>query len=160
MDAIEYLLNHLAEEYRFFPNANLVLTTKDMVCPFKLGEREYCTGFFDIGNKYYRIIKDYSTDGCIFRGLPNSLYVKAEYPVVCNIAKWVQEKIFNFMLANAEMQQAKTELVRLRIATNMIYGLSYLNADSKLLWSNWIRELYWERKKVLHQWYLDYVLPF
>lgn len=160
MDAIEYLLNHLAEEYKFFPDTKVVLTTKDMTCPHILGGKKYCVGFFDIDKQYYKFIKDYNIDGCIFKGLPNSLSIKAKYPTVYNIANWIQERIFNFMLSHTEIQQSKTELVRLRIATNMIYGLTYLDSDSKLLWSNWIKELYWERKKVLHQWYLENILPF
>lgn len=160
MGAVEYLLNHLAEEYKFFPDTKVVLTTKDMNCQHVLAGKEYCVGFFDIDNKYYKFVKDYNADGCIFRGLPNSICVKAKYPAVYNIADWMQKKIFNFMISHAEVQQSKTELVRLRIATNMIYGLPYLDNNSKLLWSSWVKELYWERKKILHQWYLENILPF
>ena len=64
------------------------------------------------------------------------------------------------MIANAEFAQSKTELVRLRIAVNMINSLPYLSHNDKILWTNWVQELYWERKKVLHEWYLQYILPF
>ena len=64
------------------------------------------------------------------------------------------------MITNAEFAQSKTELVRLRIAVNMINSLSYLSHNDKILWTNWVQELYWERKKILHEWYLQYILPF
>ena len=65
-----------------------------------------------------------------------------------------------FAISHAEMQQTKTELVQLRIANSMIMNLKCLSSDDRILWANWIKELYWERKKILHRWYLEYVLPF
>lgn len=160
MDAKEYLLNHLAEEYRPHRGTVVVLTTKDAYIPFMLNGRIYCTGKMDIDNQWYAFIADETVDGCILHGLPRSLFIRTKYRAVNAIAEWINNNIFRFMLEHSEVQQSKTELVRLRIAVNMISTAPYLDKDSKILWSNWVKELYWERKKVLHQWYLENILPF
>ena len=64
------------------------------------------------------------------------------------------------MIDTADYANTKTELVRLRIAVNMIYTLDCLTESEKITWSNGIKDLYWERKKLLQQWYVTYVLPF
>ena len=51
------------------------------------------------------------------------------------------------------------ELVNLRINVNLIYKLP-LSIEQKRKWADWIKELYWNRKVLLNQWYIDYVLPF
>lgn len=160
MKAFEYLQKNIDKEYSFYPGIFIALTTKDAVTPFMLNGKEYCVGRVNIGNQYYNFIRDESTDGAIFRGLPNSIHKRIENPVLETIAKRIQDKIMVFAVTHAEMQQTKTELVQLRIANNMIMNLKCINSDDRILWANWIKELYWERKKVLHRWYLENVLPF
>lgn len=160
MKAFEYLQKNIKKEYSFYPGTVISLTTKDAVTPFKLNGKEYCTGRTKIGNQYYNFLKDESSDGAIFSGLPDNIYKRIEYPILNTIAQRIQDKIMIFAVSHAEMQQTKTELVQLRIANSMIMNLKCLSSDDRILWANWIKELYWERKKILHRWYLEYVLPF
>lgn len=161
MNAFEYLQKNISKEYSFYPGTIIALTTKDATTPFILNGKEYCTGRINIGKQYYNLLKDESSDGAIFSGLPNSILVRIENPVLNTIAQKIQDKIMVFAVDHAEMQQTKTELVQLRIADSMIMNLKCIESNyDRLLWANWIKELYWERKKILHRWYLEYVLPF
>ena len=71
MKAFEYLQKNIKKEYSFYPGTVISLTTKDAVTPFKLNGKEYCTGRTKIGNQYYNFLKDESSDGAIFSGLPD-----------------------------------------------------------------------------------------
>ena len=61
MKAFEYLQKNIKKEYSFYPGTVISLTTKDAVTPFKLNEKEYCTGRTKIGNQYYNFLKDESS---------------------------------------------------------------------------------------------------
>nr|DAJ18142.1 MAG TPA: hypothetical protein [Podoviridae sp. ctY3D12] len=155
-----YLTINLDEVYKRHALTVPVLTTPDRCIPFMLNGREYCTGKMNFGKAWYAFLRDETSDGAIMRGLPNSIEMQIKHPSIRTIVDWITDKLFEPMITNAEFAQSKTELVRLRIAVNMINSLSYLSHNDKILWTNWVRELYWERKKILHEWYLQYILPF
>lgn len=160
MTAEEYLNKCILDKYKPCPGCLIRPIPKDTIVPFIVNNKFYCTGKYNIGDKWWGFFTDYNTDGCIIKELPNSVQVRQNHPEVYLITKWIDKNLFKFMLENAEMPQAKTELVHLRIAVNMILKLEYLSKEDKDVWVNWIQELYWSRKRVLHQWYLEYVLPF
>ena len=108
MKAFEYLQKNIKKEYSFYPGTVISLTTKDAVTPFKLNGKEYCTGRTKIGNQYYNFLKDESSDGAIFSGLPDNIYKRIEYPILNVIAQRIQDKIMVFAVSHAEMQQTKT----------------------------------------------------
>lgn len=144
MEALEYLLKNIAIKYSYFPGI--------------LGCRSY------IDNKGYHIfeyLNSNSIDGAILRGWNRfSLYLNSHYRAIHTIEMYIQNEVMLRMLNNAEFPQTKTELVKLKIAVNKIFSLTFLPAEDKIWWSEWVKELYWERKKVLHQWYLENILPF
>ena len=63
------------------------------------------------------------------------------------------------MFENVEINNTNTDLVRLRIAINMIDKLP-IDIELKQKTSEWLKGYFWERKRFLQQWYLDNVLPF
>lgn len=160
MEAIEYLLNNIDPKYNIYAFKMPILTTTDDTTPFKLNGKVYCAGKWDYKNQYYKIIAIESIDGAITYGLPNAITTLIEHPQLYNTVKWISDKLFISMLDNAEQSQTKTELVRLRIASNLIGNIDYLSPDARNNWMRWVQELYWERKKVLHKWYLEFILPF
>lgn len=160
MKATDYLKMNLDGLYKKRALTIPVLTTPDRHIPFKLNGREYCVGKMNFGKEWYAFLKDETSDGSILYGLPQAIKVQIKHPNIRTIVDWINDKLFEPMIMNSEFAQTKTELVRLRIAVNMINSIPYLDNNSKILWSNWIKELYWERKKILHEWYLQYVLPF
>lgn len=118
----------------------------------------YNTYSSEYNGKYFmRTYCEYDGSITNVKGL---IYQLLENKSLFAIVHYANLQLFQFMLMNAEMAQSKTELVRLRIVVNMILSTPYLTHNMKILWSNWIKELYWERKKVLHKWYLDNILPF
>lgn len=158
--AIEYLQTNLRPEYRFYPGKLVILTTPNTSTPFMLGNKVYCTGYFDIRNNWYKIIRDDSIDGAITYGMCNYIYTYAEHPEIYKLIKRIQNKVMLPMINNPENSNTKTELVQLRIATNMIMTLKFIEHNEKLVWANWIRDLYWKRKALINQYIIDYILPF
>lgn len=143
MEAIEYLITKIAPKYSYFPGI--------------LGYRLYKENGCDV----MEFLNSSCIDGAILRGWGRFfLYMKDHFKEIHEIEMYIQNEVMLRMLNNAEMSQIKTELVKLRIAVNMIYSLKCLKAEDKNLWANWVKELYWERKAKLHQWYIEYVLPF
>lgn len=143
MEAAEYLINNIATKYSYFPGI--------------LGYRQYVENGCDV----MEFLNSDNLDGAITRGWRRfPLYIKSHYRELHIIELYVQNEVMLRMLNNVELPQAKTELVKLRIAVNRIFSLTFLSTEDKRLWSTWIQELYWERKKILHKWYLEYVLPF
>lgn len=161
MNASEYLSINLPRIYQPFPDTIVTITNKDINPPFRLPNGDiYCTGSYYQNNKQILFIKNYDTDGCIYRGLEGSIFYKTYNPKINQVGRWIDDNVFKPMLDNAEIPKTKTELVKLRIAVNMILNLHYLTAKDKLRWYEWIKELYWNRKAVLHKWYIEEVLPF
>lgn len=160
MNVIEYLQTNLEPVYRFYAGHIPILTTHDMNTPFILNGKVYCTGFINIGKNWYKIVVDESMDGAITYGLRNYISIRATHPEIYTIIRRIQDKLMLSMIANLESTSTKTELVQLRIVTNMIMNLTYLDSDIRLDWTNWIRDLYWKRKAAVHQYIINYVLPF
>ena len=161
MSPLEYLNQNIAKIYRSYPDVIVVKTTKDYYPPFKLpNDQIFCTGSFYEGNKQIIFIKNPKCDGSIYYGLPGALFYKTYNPRINKIGKWLTDNLFKPMLFEAEMHNIKTELVKLRIGVNMILNIHYLSAKDKLAWTEWIKELYWNRKAILHKWYMEEVLPF
>jgi len=73
---------------------------------------------------------------------------------------WMHKNLFKYMISTAERPQYNTEAVRLRIAVNMIMKLSCFTQKERLAYADWIKDLYWERRKVLSRWYVETMLPF
>lgn len=143
MEATEYLINNIAPKYSYFPGI--------------LGCRKYVENGCDT----FEFLNSNSLDGAILRGWHRfPLYLWSHYKEIHTVELYVQNEVMLRMLNNAELPQTKTELVKLRIAVNRINSLTFLSAEDRLMWMNWIKELYWERKKILHKWYLEYILPF
>lgn len=161
MTPLEYLEKNALEIYLPFADTTVEVFPRDYNPPFKLPNGEiFCVGSICEGNKQYAFIKNYNTDGCIYQGLKDSIFYKTYNPKIHSIGKWITDNLFKPMLDKAEMPETKTELVKLRIAVNMILQLHYLSAKDKIAWTEWIKELYWNRKAVLHKWYMEEVLPF
>ena len=161
MTPLEYLIAHLDKKYHPYKDTIVQTVTKDYEPPFKLPNGEiYCTGSWTIGKRHVICVVNNKCDGCIYRGLPNQIFYKTYNPSINTLGQWISDSIFQFMLDSVEFNQNKTELVRLRIAVNQIFKLDYLSAHEKIQWSDWIKELYWNRKAVLNKWYIDEVLPF
>lgn len=85
-------------------------------------------------------------------------------PQASNIVRWINEKIFTSMLNQtlAGMNTIyTTEFVRLRIAANLIEKLE-LNAEQKTEWIFQLNSVYYERKKVISEYYLKEIveIPF
>lgn len=161
MDPLEYLNQNAITIYRPYADTTVVKTTKDYHPPFKLSNGQiFCTGSFYEGDKQFVFIKNPNCDGSIYYGLPGALFYKTYNPRINNIGRWLTNSLFKPMLDKAEIHDTKTELVKLRIGINMILSIHYLSAKDKLAWAEWIKELYWNRKAVLHKWYMEEVLPF
>lgn len=161
MTPLEYLEKNAPSMYLPFADTIVEIVPKDYNPPFRLPNgRIYCTGSICEKDKHYVFIKNYKVDGCIYHGLKDSIFYKTYNPRINDIGKWITNSLFNPMLETAEMPEIKTELVKLRIAVNMILQLHYLSAKDKIAWTEWIKELYWNRKAVLHKWYIEEVLPF
>ena len=160
MSPLEYLNQNIVKMYRPYPDVIVVKATKDYNPPFKLPNGQiHCTGSFYHGGKQFLFIKNNECDGCIYYGLPNSIFYKTYNPKINSIGNWLNNSLFAPMIQNAEMQSTKTELVKLRIGINIILETN-ISVSSKLAWTEWIKELYWNRKAVLHKWYMEEVLPF
>lgn len=155
----DYLKQNLDIKYHKHPVSIYQLITEDTCVPFKIGDKIYCTGRIRDNKKTYAIIYDHRYDGCIFQGLPNSIFYRMYNPSINNILIWIDNNLFKRLIKNATEPDIRTELVKLRIAVNMIYKLNYLSNEEKIKWSEWIKELFWNRKAVIQNWYCNCVLP-
>ena len=151
MTATEYLAQ--SEQYSPYPGIYILRTTSTLL--------RNCSGSFVENNIEYSFYKTNDYDGRIIQGLPKSidfqLYYRKEF---IQIIKRLN-KFFLDMVETIEKGTSNNdcELVNLRINVNLIYKLP-LSIEQKRTWADWIKELYWNRKVLLNQWYIDYVLPF
>lgn len=126
--------------------------------PFIKDGELYCTGSIIYNHIKYDFIK-VNMDGRILIGLPNYIEYQIQKPnYLYQIWKRLDE-FFNELIIFAEFPDQNRELVNLRINVNLIYQLP-LPKEDKLQWADWIKELYWNRKVLLNEWYIKYVLPF
>lgn len=103
------------------------------------------------------ITNDY--DGRIIEGLPYALDFQFKHRKEFFFIVKRLDKFFSNMFQNVDYTANNRELVNLRININLIYKTS-LSKEYKLQWADWIKELYWNRKALLNQWYINNVLPF
>lgn len=158
MSIEEYLEKNLDKEYKSYPDSRVYVSSS--FHPFKYNNKIYCTGSIRVDNVKYDFITDYTRDGCIRKYLPNAVYYEIKYrsellPVI-NRAN----AFFTHILITAEFSNTKTELVLLRILINEIHKLTFIPIKDRNYWEVWIKELYWNRKRVINKWYIDCVLPF
>ena len=154
MTAEEYLAQ---TKYRYIIGSMPVLSMGE-VHPFIKDDKTYCTGTIIINNTEYEFIK-IDLDEQIILGLPKRSMYQLKHPkIIFNIWKRLN-KFFQGMVISAEFPNQDRELVQLRINVNLIYQLP-LPREDKLQWADWIKELYWNRKAILNEWYIKYVLPF
>lgn len=78
---------------------------------------------------------------------------------------WINEKIFTYeltLLCNEKKVDTITAFVRIRIAQNMIHKLNILTEDEKEEWANLIKIIFYERLRVMINYYLTDIekLPF
>lgn len=78
---------------------------------------------------------------------------------------WINEKIFTYeltLLCNKKKVDTITAFVRIRIAQNMIHKLNILTEDEKEEWANLIKIIFYERLRVMINYYLTDIekLPF
>jgi len=104
-------------------------------------------------NKTYLVIKDVLNDGTTeFNFIPWS-------PESYKAIMWIKSNLIDYTLSTRESVQEKTQLVRLRIANNMIFKLP-LSKDLQIQISELIKKMYWELRKEIYDWYIANVLPF
>lgn len=157
MTAYEYLVEK-GGKYSPFPG-NIPLVTMGKYTPFKVKGEIYCTGVINYNGIKYGFFVDKNFDGCILLGLPQSV----EYQIQCKELKGILRrlnKLFTDMILLAEDSNTNSELVQLRIIVNMMYKLKNIDKYDRTQWVSWVLELFWNRKRLLNQWYIDYVLPF
>lgn len=155
-----YLQSNIDPIYRITPGIVIIPITADTVTPFMLNNRVYCTGRIML-DTFCAIIRDYTIDGAIIRGLPNAVMTIRLYPRINGLISYINEKLLGIMMINElESPNSKTYLVRLRIVVNMIYNSSFLTSEQKRIWSEWIKELTWARMACLNSWYIKYMLPY
>lgn len=142
---------------RFEGSIPLILTSN--YHPFIKDNKIYCTGTFKNNGLEYGFFRT-KLDGRLLLGLPHSV----EYQInlrnnIWNLWKRL-DNFFNEIIETAEFANNDRELVNLRINVNLIYSLPIIPIENKTMWADWIKELYWNRKVLLNQWYIDNVLPF
>lgn len=126
--------------------------------PFIKDNEIYCTGTITVNKVQYNFIK-VELDGRILFGLPNCINHQIKQP--SNIF-WMWNRLNEFfrnLIIFAEFSDQNRELVQLRINVNLMYTLPIPKED-KIRWADWVKELYWNRKALLNEWYIKYVLPF
>lgn len=154
MTALEYLQLNAKPEYRIFSRSTITQIACDSDAVGTTGSY-----FTEVGTQVC-FEKDSTHDGCIYLGLPLAIVNMDKFPIIIITGDWIEQNLFKLMLQNAEFPQTKTELIMLRISVNMILKLNCLSTMDRIAWSEWIKELYWNRKAVLHKWYCECVLPF
>ena len=160
MSIEEYLDKHLDEEYKPYPDHRTYISNG--FHPFRYKGEVYCVGFIRVDNTDYNFIVDNARDGCIKKGL---IPVKAIYYEVRHRKEFMSvldraNALFQYIITTAEYSNIKTELVLLRILVNQIHKLTFMPLKERNEWEVWIKELYWNRKRVINKWYIDCVLPF
>lgn len=96
----------------------------------------------------------------------NLLHFKLDKFKECKkILWWINEKIFTYeltLLCNEKKVDTITAFVRIRIAQNMIHKLDILTEDEKEEWANLIKIIFYERLRVMINYYLTEIekLPF
>ena len=116
-------------------------------------------------------LNDHELHGKIIISYKSYFILSNRYPVmytyiylpdvqpVWKFMNFISDKIIKQMFENVEINNTNTDLVRLRIAINMIDKLP-IDIELKQKTSEWLKGYFWERKRFLQQWYLDNVLPF
>lgn len=160
MSIEEYLDIYLDWEYKPYPDSRVYVSNG--FHPLRHNNKIYCTGFITKNNVNYNFIEDYSRDGCIKKGL---IPVKAIYYEIDHRKEFMSvidraNALFHHIVTTAEFSNIKTELVLLRILVNQIHKLTFMPLKERNEWEVWIKELYWNRKRVINKWYIDCVLPF
>ena len=156
----DYLQSNIDEIYKIMPSIVVIPITNNIVTPFMLNGKIYCTGRIML-DTLCAVLRDYSVDGAIIYGLPNAVMTIRLHPNIHTVIRYVNDKLLGIIMINElESPNSKTYLVRLRIAVNMIYNLSYLTSEQKFMWSEWIKELTWARMACLNSWYIKYMLPY
>ena len=150
--------DYLAQsEYSYFRGSIPVISMGDYH-PFIKDNELYCTGSIRINSIQYNFIKT-ELDGRILLGLPNCIEYQIKYPHNIYIMWDRLNEFFRNLIIFAEFSDQNRELVQLRINVNLMYTLPIPKED-KIRWADWIKELYWNRKALLNEWYIKYVLPF
>lgn len=151
----EYLRTHLPFNYQIRPRISI-----STYIPSNIDYRATSQTF--IKGKTYNNILLTNEDGAVIT--ENWIIRKQHIPSISYIIRWLQDKLFTPMILNAAKKDIKTELVRLRIAINMIYSLDNktLTQKEKNIWVEGIKDLYWNRKRAIIDWRLKYVdkVPF
>lgn len=149
---------YLAQSAYAYFKGTVPVISMGKVHPFIKDNEIYCVGTIKVNNLQYNFIKT-NLDGRILLGLPNSIDHQIKYPEQL-YGIWIRlNRFFSDLIIFAEFPDQNRELVQLRINVNLIYQLSMPKED-KIQWAEWIKELYWNRKALLNEWYIKYVLPF
>lgn len=156
MTAREYLEQD--SEYSPLPGT-YILYVQGETLPFIHNNKIYCTGSFRENNIQWGFFKTKDYDGRIIYGLSNAIDYQVKHRKEFKSIISRLNRFFENMIECAELANTNSELINLRINVNLIYNLS-LSAEQKTQWADWIKELYWNRKKLLNSWYIEYVLPF
>lgn len=82
-----------------------------------------------------------------------------------NVCRWINDKLFMSslnQLLNSRSPLLTTELVRLRIAINLIFKFDFLTNEEKEEWMQHLQILYFNRRKAMTDYYLQKIvqLPF
>lgn len=167
MTALEYLKRNIDINYIPYPSTHFNLLSSDYTNPEAIRTIPNCNGIYILGKRKFAMITDYMCDGAIYRsqygkGINSNTYylLKPLNPNFSKLGKWINDNLFKNMINEVETTSVLTELVKLRIAINLIYTAPFLSITDKMQWSEWIKELYWSRKAVLNKWYIEEVLPF
>lgn len=158
MTVEEYLKQNLDKEYQSYPDTRVFVSNN--FHPFVYNNKIYCTGSINIDNVKYDFIRDYTRDGCILKYLENAVYYEINYRKELMSIINRANALFYHIISTAEFSNTKTELVLLRILVNQIHKLTFIPLKERNEWEVWIKELYWNRKRVINKWYIDCVLPF
>lgn len=154
MTAEEYLAQ---SEYAYF-KGTIPVISMGKIHPFIKDNEIYCVGTIKVDYLHYNFIK-VNLDGRILLGLPNRIDYQIKYPGQLYDMWGRLNRFFNDLIIFVEFPDQNRELVNLRINVNLIYQLP-LPKEHKIQWADWIKELYWNRKALINEWYIKYVLPF
>ena len=148
IDLVKELNKQLAPEYQF------VLTMIHSTPPKEDGT--HVLEFLGWAND---ILKDYKI-------YPVNLYhLHNRHVQMQNVCRWINNKLFMSslnQLLNHRSPLSTTELVRLRIATNLIFKLDFLTKEEKEEWMQHLHILYYNRRKAMTNYYLQKIvqIPF
>lgn len=148
IDIVNELNKQLPKEYQF------VLTTIHSTPPKDNGT--YVLEFLGWTND---VLNDYKV-------YPISLYhLYNRHIQMQNVCRWINNKLFMSslnQLLNSRSPLLTTELVRLRIAINLIFKFDFLTNEEKEEWMQHLQILYYNRRKAMTDYYLQRIiqLPF